>query len=401
MKNKFSIAVMSLFTLFAFSSCDDDSNNVLPQPNVDTAVKEAFNTKYPTAYDVVWSAQNGYEVADFMLGETTRGAYDDQNGSDRRAEAWFTTQGVWQMTETDIRYVDLPAAVKTAFEASEYSDWRVDDVDRLDNPGTETLYVIDVEDAGTERDLYYSADGILIKNVIDDLPGDDDHYNGGGNTTLPPAGGTMIETDIRYADLPLAVKTAFEASDYKTWTVDDADKLVNSVTAETIYVIDVELGGQERDLYYSADGTLIKNVADDVPGEGSGSSQPTTPTTPSTDYKTTMQNFIADRYTGARIIGLPDYEYNRVEYDIVDGTVGREVVFNLIAEWQYTETEMRRSDVPVIVMTALSATEYGTWDIDDVSFFETAAQGDFYLFEMESSSDQERNVKISTDGTVL
>jgi hypothetical protein len=323
MKNKFLIAAMSLFDLFAFSSCEE-LMNMLPQPNVDTAVEEAFNEKYPTAYNVVWRVENGYNVADFMLGgATTRAAYDDLNGSDRMAEAWFTTQGVWRMTETDIRYADLPDAVKTAFEASEYAEWRVDDVDRLDNPETETLYVIDVENAGTERDLYYSADGILIKNIVDDLPGGNDHYDGGGNTALPPV---------------------------------------------------------------------------DTTGTGTGE---TNPTTPCTDYKTTMTNFIVQKYTDARIVGLPDYERNSVEWDIVDGNVGREVVFNLVAEWQYTETEIRSSAVPQNVMTALLATEYGTWEIDDVSFFETAAQGDFYLFEMESRSDQERSVKISIDGKVL
>jgi hypothetical protein len=184
-------------------------------------------------------------------------------------------------------------------------------------------------------------------------------------------------------------------------------------------------------LYYSADGVLIKDVADDMPGGGGnlpstgggndgsgdgnlhsngggndggndgGGTQPNPSTPAADDYPTMMKSFIAQRYPGARIIGLPDYERNSVEYDIVDGTVGREVVFDLVAVWRYTETEVRRSDVPQIVMNALLATEYATWEIDDVSFFETAAYGDYYLFEMESRNDKEKNVKISKEGKIL
>jgi hypothetical protein len=53
------------------------------------------------------------------------------------------------MTEKEIRFADLPEAVKNAFGASEYGQapWRADDeVDVLKRNGdSEILYVIDVE----------------------------------------------------------------------------------------------------------------------------------------------------------------------------------------------------------------------------------------------------------------
>ena len=49
------------------------------------------------------------------------------------------------MTETDVRYENLPEPVLAAHKAGKYADWRVDDVDKLTREGMETLYVIEVE----------------------------------------------------------------------------------------------------------------------------------------------------------------------------------------------------------------------------------------------------------------
>lgn len=56
---------------------------------------------------------------------------------------------------------------KSAFESSEYAKWKIDDVDMLERLDMETVYVIEVESGKQEFDLYYSAEGILIKNVAD------------------------------------------------------------------------------------------------------------------------------------------------------------------------------------------------------------------------------------------
>ena len=40
-----------------------------------------------------------------------------------------------------------------------------DDVDKLERTGVETIFVIEVENQNQEIDLYYSADGTLIKSI--------------------------------------------------------------------------------------------------------------------------------------------------------------------------------------------------------------------------------------------
>lgn len=57
----------------------------------------------------------------------------------------------------------------------------------------------------------------------------------------------MTEEDISYAELPRAVRTAYEAGDYAAWHVDDVDKLLRN-GQETVYVLEVERAEQEFDL---------------------------------------------------------------------------------------------------------------------------------------------------------
>lgn len=93
------------------------------------------------------------------------------------------------MTETDLPYQALPAAVKSAFESSEYAKWKVDDVDMLERPDMEKVYVIEVESGKQEFDLYYSEEGILVKSVAD-TDNDSENY-------LPVEIPAAIETFIK------------------------------------------------------------------------------------------------------------------------------------------------------------------------------------------------------------
>ena len=43
------------------------------------------------------------------------------------------------MTETDIPYQSLPEAVRTSFEASQYANWKIEDVDKVERLNTETV----------------------------------------------------------------------------------------------------------------------------------------------------------------------------------------------------------------------------------------------------------------------
>lgn len=151
MKLKFYTLLLALSAAWSLYSCDNNDDESITVP---VELQNAFSSKYPNAANVKWENKSGYYVADF---------YDGYEAS-----AWFTQDGRWQMTETDIPYIALPQAVKTSFEATEYAtSWKQDDVDKLEQEGVETVYVIEVEKQNQELDLHYSEDGVLIKSVVD------------------------------------------------------------------------------------------------------------------------------------------------------------------------------------------------------------------------------------------
>ena len=154
---KFMVLVMGLVSLGVMAGCDDDSKSV----KVPAAVQAAFGEMFPAASHVEWEDKGGYMVADFR----SAGMY---------MQAWFDAAGKWYMTEEDISYAELPRAVRTAYEAGDYAAWHVDDVDKLLRNGQETVYVLEVERAEQEFDLYYSEDGVLLREVPD-RDGNDDH----------------------------------------------------------------------------------------------------------------------------------------------------------------------------------------------------------------------------------
>lgn len=73
-------------------------------------------------------------------------------------KAWFDATGRWYMTETELTHTSqLPEDVQKALANSEYAQWYIDDIDRLERNETETIYVIEVKKDKTRiRSLLFS-----------------------------------------------------------------------------------------------------------------------------------------------------------------------------------------------------------------------------------------------------
>lgn len=274
MKTKLSVLALAMCGMLAFTSCDDDDNNYLP----DQTITKAFDEKYPDAGKVEWETKGGYEVAEFHV-------------SGNETEAWFDNKGNWVMTKTEINFGLLPEAVRKSLKSSEYKDWKSTDFDKLERSNAATVYVIEVEQGEQEFDLYYTEDGILLKAVPDD---DNDNFQ---PTIVPQAitdainemypGATVLEFDsektgfevdilhnniykdvyfntgnewlytewdIKEVNLPAIIMNAYKASDYKDYRIDDIDVIENPTGIS--YVLELEKGNDEVKMTISAEGKI-------------------------------------------------------------------------------------------------------------------------------------------------
>lgn len=142
--------------LYALVACND----VEPIP-VSEAVLISFEARFPEAQHITWGSAGNYLVAEFYL---------DNEGVKEECAAWFSPTGEWQMTEREMSYSSLPAAVRISFEAGEYATWVVDDVAKIERlSSVEYLIVADGFYLGvpSEAYLYFTEAGSLVRGVID------------------------------------------------------------------------------------------------------------------------------------------------------------------------------------------------------------------------------------------
>ena len=276
MKTRMTIFVSLLLAGFAFTSCDDSDDNYTPDEKIVNVLYE----KYPNAQRVDWELQHDHYVADF---------YDNNI----EKEAWITTKGEWVMTESDILFNNLPDAVQTAFNESEYKDWRVDDVDMLERIEMETVYVIEVEKSKQEFDLFYAEDGTLIK-AVEDI----DNLNNYQPNTVPEVlknfinekcpQATIVDIEVEKGITEIDILHENKAKElhfnstnewlYTTWDVrereiqDIATKVLNdnpgfkiddidykeSADGSEVYIFELEKGNQEIHVTVDMEGNVVK-----------------------------------------------------------------------------------------------------------------------------------------------
>lgn len=81
-----------------------------------------------------------------------------------------------ELSEEAIEFSDLPKAVQDAFKNSEYAEWEIEKVEKVEtNKGT--MYELEVENENeTYFELYFSPKGeLVLKREESHSDGDDDH----------------------------------------------------------------------------------------------------------------------------------------------------------------------------------------------------------------------------------
>lgn len=268
-----------IFMLFGIAGLILIGCNNKKQYRPDADIVSAMNAKYPKATKIEWERKHNYEVAEY-----------DENGVN--SKAWFDKNGKWVMTESNLKYSGLPGAIRNNFERSMYGNWKKGDVDKVEREGMQPVYVVEVEKEGQDVDLYYTANGMLVKTVKDGNRGHNDDF-----MPLAPVvrenimrkypDASVIEmTDKRgkryvdildngrvkevvfdndnwvstswkvdKADVPSAVMTALRGADYRNYTIDDITFYESA--DHSYYQIDMNEGSKEKRVNIDSSGKIV------------------------------------------------------------------------------------------------------------------------------------------------
>ena len=413
------------------TSCNDNDDlhsNPVPE-NIPEKVILEFNAKYPNATNVTWSTKDTYAVANFYLASTRTGGHEPNN------TAWFNMAGHWNMTETEISYQQLPEAVKTAFEASPYASWRMDnEIDKLQrSDNNETLYIIEASqkegNVETEVDLYYTEEGILVKEIVNAETDNDYHEylpqqpEGNIQTWLDQnfpnvrivdydceQNGTEVEiianglkheilfdnqqqwvyTKTEYerrdwTQIPTSILNHLRTSPYYTSdnAIDDVEKYTTRDNG-TYYCFELKTAYDDDVKVYVNETGIISR-----PQNGSDGGNSNVP------VEDELQNFIDQKYPGA-IILEKDYDHGYLEIDILHDGIEKEIKFNGQNQWVRTEWEVRQ--LPDAVKNTITAQGY-TLDDNEFDYVETT-DSSWYEVEVRKGRD-ELKLYISPTGEIL
>lgn len=129
----------------------------------DSKIVKALTSQYPKAKRIEWEQKKGYYVAEFNLDNV-------------ETESWYDSNGNWVMTESNIKYNSLPQAIRDHFEKSIYNNWKKEDIDKIERPGMEPVFILEIEKEEQDLELYYTENGTLAKTVTDDHKDNSTNY---------------------------------------------------------------------------------------------------------------------------------------------------------------------------------------------------------------------------------
>jgi hypothetical protein len=121
-------------------------------PNIPTAVLDAFNAKYPNmaVKDWDWEEDKNMYEAEF-------------NTNGKEHEAFFSPEGTWMKTITDIKKNQLPSAVSNALSGGEYNSWNMSNYAEMETPEYGKVYKVKVGKGKEEFYLKYDLNGKLVE----------------------------------------------------------------------------------------------------------------------------------------------------------------------------------------------------------------------------------------------
>lgn len=423
--------VLNIFAIGALilTSC---SENMSGQPeigngtdNVPATICESFSETYSGAENVVWTLTDEYAVASFS-----------ECGDGASLSVWYALKDCKRkMQRRTVAFEALPDAVIEAFETGDYASWspehKADVLTRYDAGVVETVYVLSAvsyaDGVKSVVDLYYTADGLLIKSIVVS------EYAGGRDygkwlpkqvpekiaeyiaLNYPDArcldtdvdrDGTRVEildgrtvrkllfdvdgnwvwtkTSLHYDQIPEEILDSFRSSDYSSYILKGAVEFRTAANG-TYYRFELKSRRGDRiEIFIYEDGTI----------EGDDPER--------NDFQySSIDEFIDGRYPGA-VIKDTDYDNDKIKVEIIYEGTEIEIEFDGDGRWVGSEWNIdiyaAESLVPEAVIKTI-ADKYAGYRLYFMKYVETSARGDWYVAGLRSGHSY-KQVLFNEDGTV-
>lgn len=211
----------------------------------------------------------------------------------------------------------------------------------------------------------------------------------------------MTEAEILFSALPESVAAAFAATEYAAapWHAGREVDVLRRSAGETLYVIEVEKNENgretEADLFFTEAGVLAKVVLDADREAGYSGYLPQQP-------GGSIEAWLAEHFPGAGIVDV-ERENGGTEVEIVWDGLAHDIIFDATGNWVRTKTEYGRRDldrVPQAVILAAEAAAPGAV-VEEVERYETAANGIYYVVDMENGRYDDMELYIDEQGNVM
>ena len=172
-------------------------------------------------------------------------------------------------------------------------------------------------------------------------------------------------------------------AEYASYYIDDIDFYQTS--EGSYYRFDLESASGDIKIDITPDGAISVVKPDKNPGNGQM-------------LDSAIADFIAEKYNGAVILEF-DYDDGWLEVEIIHENREKDLYFNGAGKWIRTEWDIRYNELPETVKTAITASEWAAYSIDDIEYVQTPAE-EYYRIELESGK-QEITLKITESGNIL
>ena len=142
---KILIAIFLIAGLISNVTGQDVSQDQIP-----SVVANAFQTKFSKAADIEWERDGELYKCEFELGRVDHHVWIDQSGNVKKHKE-------------EIEKSDIPAVVMQKLK-SDFKDYTVDDVDKIETDG-KVYFEVDLESNNGDREVLVASDGTFVEKM--------------------------------------------------------------------------------------------------------------------------------------------------------------------------------------------------------------------------------------------